>query len=410
MPTTVGPTAASATAGASASVQLQTGAGLLVEADFVSLAGLRVGLIVNQTSVVDGRHLIDLVDHSDNVELAAIFAPEHGVRGIADAGEIVADTTDESTGVPIFSLFGRTQRPTAAMLAGVDVLVYDLQDVGARFYTYISTMGLAMQSSSEAGIPFVVLDRPNPLGGETVSGFVRDPDQSSFVSQYPIPSVYGMTAGELALAIKGEAWLGGVGDLDLRVVEMEGWDRGQRWQDIGLDWVAPSPGLPSDTSALVYPSTVPFEATILSYGKGTNLPFAQVGAPWLDGAALAEVLNQSGLPGVIFEPTRFTPTPTIAPNPRLSGIELTGVRVVVSNAETYRSVETGIHMLVALQHAADGAGIGSIIDRPVTFDLLVGTRRLRQAISSGSTAEEIIDGWADETEIFQELSSPYLLY
>ena len=197
---------------------LQTGAQTLVANDFDALAGQRVGLIVNHTARVDTAHLIDRIHRAPNVEIGALFGPEHGLRGTADAGEKVADGVDDRTGAPIYSLYGANRQPTAAQLEGLDALVFDIQDVGARFYTYISTMGLAMQAAAESDVPFIVLDRPNPLGGDYVSGFVREPEQESFVGQYPIPIAHGMTVGELARMIQGEAMLPGLESLDLRVV------------------------------------------------------------------------------------------------------------------------------------------------------------------------------------------------
>ena len=247
-----------------------SGADALVDSDFARLDGQRVGLIVNHTALASGEHLIDLIDAAPNVELVAIFAPEHDIRGTAGAGELFGDRVDPRTGVQIFSLYTDTRQPSPAMLADVDVLVYDLQDVGARFYTYISTMGLAMQSAARAGIPFVVLDRPNPGGGGSSAGFVLEPDQISFIGQFPIPASYGLTAGELATAIKGEAWLPGLDGLALDVVAMQGWERQMRWPATEQPWVPPSPGLPTFESALAYPGTVLFEATPISYGGGTD--------------------------------------------------------------------------------------------------------------------------------------------
>jgi uncharacterized protein YbbC (DUF1343 family) len=202
-----------------------TGADRLAASGFAALSGKRVGLITNQTGLVKGEHLVDLLSKASGVKLAAIFAPEHGFRGKAEAGASVRGDLDAKTGVPIFSLYGSTRKPTQAMLRNVDLVVFDIQDVGARFYTYISTMGLAMQAAATARIPFVVLDRPNPLGGEYVSGFVLEPPLRSFVGQYPIPIVHGLTVGELARMIKGERWLDGLGALELSVVEMQGWRR-----------------------------------------------------------------------------------------------------------------------------------------------------------------------------------------
>ena len=416
-PTTIAPTEpepepepASSTTTQGAAQSVRTGAGILIDEDFRSLASDRLGLIVNQTAMVDGRHLIDLVAESPVVELGAVFAPEHGVRGVADAGETVGDTNDPATGVPIYSLYGQTRAPTPAMLSDIDVLVYDLQDVGTRFYTYISTMGLAMQAAAAADKPFVVLDRPNPLGGTVVAGFTRTSGQESFVSQYPIPSVYGMTAGELAQAIVGEAWLPGLETLQLRIIPVEGWDRSARWPLTGLEWIAPSPGLPTPDSALAYPGTVLFETTTLSYGKGTEHPFSTIGAPWIDGPLLAERLNQLALPGVAFDPVTFTPDPAVAPNPRLSGIELQGVRYRITDPVAFEPTTTGVHVLVEVRDLGAELGAGTIVDRRSMFNLLAGNSRLLSLLDSGATANEIIAEWEGDVVAFEELRQPYLLY
>ena len=410
VPTTQSTTTTTALTTTEAPLVVRTGAGILVDEDFRSLASDRLGLIVNQTAMVDGRHLIDLVAESPVVELGAVFAPEHGVRGVADAGEAVGDTTDPTTGVPIYSLYGQTRAPTPAMLSDIDVLVYDLQDVGTRFYTYISTMGLAMQVAAAADKPFVVLDRPNPLGGDVVAGFTRTSDQESFVSQYPIPSVYGLTAGELAQAIVGEAWLPGLENLQLRIIPVEGWDRSARWPQTGLEWIAPSPGLPSADAALAYPGTVLFETTTLSYGKGTEHPFSTIGAPWIDGPILADRLNQLELPGVTFDPVSFTPDPALAPNPRLAGVALEGIRYQISDPVAFEPTVTGVHVLVEVRDLGAEVGAGTIVDRRPMFNLLAGDTRLLSLLDSGATAPEIIAEWQGDNEAFDELRQPYLLY
>lgn len=391
---------------------VRTGAGRLVDSDFAVLAGQRVGLIANQTSVVDGVHLIDRLDEHPDVELVAAFAPEHGIRGIADAGEVFDDEFDPRTGTVVFSLYGATRRPTPEMLDGIDVLVFDLQDVGTRFYTYISTMGLAMQAAAEAGIPFVVLDRPNPLGGDAASGFVRDADVDSFIAQYPIPSAFALTSGELALAIEGEGWMPGLDGLDLTVIEMEGWSRSMRWDDTELEWIGPSPGLPTVQSALVYPGSVLVEATVLSYGTGSPRPFTAVGQTWLDGDRLTEEITALDLPGATFESVRYTPRviPNVSSRPRLEGEDLGGMAITVTDPATYRPIETMLHVLVAVQRQADELGEGSIIDRPAVFDLLAGSPRLRRALESGTPVDEIVASWAAEVDAFVQLVEPYRLH
>ncbi|MFQ5557402.1 MAG: exo-beta-N-acetylmuramidase NamZ domain-containing protein [Acidimicrobiales bacterium] len=389
-----------------------TGAEVLADTGFAPLDGKRVGLIANHTSLVRGTHLIDVLDAAPNVELEAVFAPEHGVRGTEGAGTGIDDETDPATGVRVLSLYGETKKPTPEMLAGLDVVVYDLQDVGARFYTFISTMGLAMQAAAEAGVGFVVLDRPDPTGGGPSAGFVLEPELVSFIGQYPIPAAYGLTPGELALAIEGEGWIDGLEDLDLEVVEMSGWSRGMTWDATHLGWVPPSPGLPGPESAFAYPGTVLLEATSISYGGGTDDTFTVAGAPWADGSLLAADLDGRGLAGVRFEPLDFVPRPLPgrSDDPRLNGERLSGVRIVITDEVVMDPVAVGVHLLEAFHTAALEAGIDDLIDRPRTFDLLAGTPRLREMLVEGARADAIVAAWREEAAAFDALRSPYELY
>ena len=390
---------------------VKTGAQVLVESGFAALDGMRVGLIVNHTARVGGRHLIDLIDAAPNVEIGALFGPEHGLRGDADAGETIADGRDERTGAPVFSLYGETRRPTPEMLDGLDALVFDIQDIGARFYTFISTMGLSMQSAAEAGLPFVVLDRPNPLGGVQMEGFVLDSAYTSFVGQYPVPITYGLTAGELARMIKGEQMLPGLETLDLRIIEMEGWERAMRWPATGLTWQPTSPNIPDFETALIYPGACFFEATTASEGRGTYEPFKQIGAPWADAAALADTLNARNLPGVLFRPVSFTPVAIegMASNPKLKDVPVWGVHYVLTDAEAFRPVETGVHVLHAFYHQApDSVKAGFLKKR--WLDLLAGTDRLYEMLTAGAPPEAIVAAWREDVVAFRLRRAPYLLY
>ncbi|MEX1054819.1 MAG: DUF1343 domain-containing protein, partial [Rhodothermales bacterium] len=322
-------------------MRVRTGADVLAERGFDVLQGQRVGLVVNHTAMVDSVHLIDLVHEAEGVDLSVLFGPEHGIRGTADAGAKIEHGRDPETNAPIYSLYGETRKPTPAMLNDVDVLVFDIQDIGARFYTYISTMGLAMQAAAENDVAFLVLDRPNPLGGELVSGFLLESEYTSFVGQFNIPMVHGLTVGELARMIKGEALMDGLEDLRLDVVPMEGWNRAMQWPETGLPWISPSPNIPDFETALIYPGAVLFEATSASEGRGTRAPFKQIGAPWADGPALARDLNQQSLPGVRFEAVDFTPASIegMAANPKLEDTELQGIGYVITDSKTFRPVE-----------------------------------------------------------------------
>ncbi len=389
--------------------QVRTGAQVLAASGFAALDGRRIGLIVNHTARIDSVHLIDRIHAAPNVTLGALFGPEHGLRGTADAGAEVADDRDVRTGVPVFSLYGEHRAPTPEMLTGLDALVFDIQDVGARFYTYITTMGLAMQAAARADLPFVVLDRPNPLGGVEVSGFVLEPGQTSFVGRYPIPIQHGLTVGELARMIRGEAMLPGLDSLDLRVVPMQGWRRAMRWPATGLPWIPTSPNIPDFETALVYPGAGFIEGTTASEGRGTPRPFKQLGAPWADGPALADTLNARRLPGVRFEATTFTPhaIPGMSANPKLKDMPLQGIRYVLTDVDAFRPVETGIHALHAFYHQAPDR-TAFLNQRWLT--LLAGTPRLYNLLTRDARPEAIIAAWHEETAAFARRRTPYLLY
>jgi len=389
-----------------------TGAEALVGSGFATLAGKRVGLITNQTGLVGGEHLADLLARAPNLKLAAILAPEHGFRGEIEAGDKVGDTVDARTGVPVFSLYGATRKPTPAMLRGLDVLVLDIQDIGTRFYTYISTMGLAMQAAAAARIPFVVLDRPNPLGGAYVSGFVLEPAHASFVGQYPIPIVHGMTMGELARAIQGERWLDGLDGLDLRIVELRGWRRSMRWPELRRPWVATSPNIPSFEAALVYPGMGLVGEANVNEGRGTPTPFSLLGAPWIDAPRLAGRLNALRLPGAGFAPADYTPRsiPGVAAHPRFEGRRLPGVSIAVVDAARFEPLEAGIHILAALFAEARAKGIAQPIANLAMLNALAGTRRLHAMLADDRGGAEIIAAWQAEVARFRSQRVRYLLY
>ncbi len=379
---------------------LRTGAERMAAEDFVAWNGLRVGLIVHTNSTVDGRHLADLVAESGNVELGALFGPEHGVRGNAGAGEAVADDIDR-TGVPIHSLYGETRSPTPEMLDQLDLLVYDLQDVGVRWFTYISTLGLAMQAAAANDVPFVVLERPNPLGRTASAGAVRDPDVESFIAPYPIADAYGLTSAELAQAIVGEGWVDGVEELDLRIVAMEGWDPTDRWPDLDRAWVAPSPSLTTVDAALLYPATVLFEATTLSLGRGTDDPFTRFGAPNMDAGAIAAELSARNLPGVTFRAIEFT-----APVDPHGGETVQAVQIDIVDHRAVDPAPLGIHLLDAVLRIEGTV----VLDRPDFLDLLAGGPDLRTALLDNTDALTIIAEREIEGREFATAMRPYLLH
>ncbi len=389
-----------------------TGAQILTDSGFALLKGKRVGLITNQTGRVGAQHLADLMAKTPGVRLTAILAPEHGFRGLAEAGAHVRDGVDTATGVPVLSLYGATRKPTRAMLRNIDVLVFDIQDIGVRFYTYISTMGLAMQAAAEAGISFVVLDRPNPLGGDAVAGFLREPGLSTFVGQYPIPIVHGLTVGELAHMIKGERWLPGLSSLDLKVVAMTGWRRDMRWPRTRLDWVATSPNIPTFASALAYPGIGIVGELAVNEGRGTATPFTRFGAAWLDAQGAAARLNAAGLPGVRFEAQRYTPRPipNVATDPQFANTEIPGVRLLVTDMDRYQPLEAGIHALVEVVAQARQRKRVRLFKNLAMFHAIAGTKRLHRMLTAGRSGDEIIAAWAADVAGFDAARKRYLLY
>ncbi len=378
---------------------IRPGIEVLLEDSLHLVAGRRVGLITNQTGVdTSGRPSIDRIHEHPSVELVALFAPEHGIRGTADPGETIEDAIDPGTGVPIYSLYGAVRSPTPEMLDGIDVLLVDYQDIGARYWTYVSTMTLAMEAAAEQGIPVVILDRPNPIGG-AVQGNVLDPAFATFVGRYPVAMRHGMTLGELARYYQGEVGIGG----ELHVVPVEGWRRDIPFAETGLPWIRPSPNMPDVESATHYPGTCLFEGTVLSVARGTTAPFQQIGAPWLDGEALAASMNAYGLPGVRFEAVSFVPD---APSDgKFDGVEVEGVRLVAISPE-YDPTHAAIALLVETRRMS-GTQWGWL---EAHFDRLAGTDLLRQAIDAGAGVDEIRSGWREELEAFTRVRAQYLIY
>ena len=303
-------------------IVVKTGIEVLKAQRFELLEGKRVGLITNPTGVDDGlRSTVDILNEAPNVELVALFGPEHGVRGDAHAGDHVGNQTDPVTGLPVYSLYGKTRKPTPEMLRGSDVLVYDIQDIGCRSFTYISTMGEAMAAAAENGIEFVVLDRPNPLGGRKVEGPLVQDGFFSFVSQYRIPYVYGLTCGELAMLLNGEGMIGK--PCNLHVVAMEGWKRDMVYEDTGLQWIPSSPHIPQAETAFLYPASgIVGDFGYLSIGVGYTIPFQMFAAEWIDAEQFADSLNALKLPGVIFRPIHVKPFYSVGQGKQLHGVQV----------------------------------------------------------------------------------------
>ena len=374
--------------------RVQSGIDVLRAGGFKELAGRRVGLVTNHSGLArDRTTTIDLIHGAPNVELVALFSPEHGIRGILDAN--VPSSVDDTTGLPIHSLYGETRRPTAAMLEGVDTMVIDLQDIGARFYTYMTTMAYVMEEAASRGMEVVVLDRPNPIGGVQIEGPMLDEGQVSFVGYMPMPVRHGLTLGELAKVFNDEKKIGA----KLTVIEVRNWRRDEWFDETGLPWINPSPNMRNLIQATLYPGIGAFEGTNISVGRGTDTPFEQIGAPWIDGVALAEALNGRRLPGISFYPVRFTPSAS-----KYAGEACEGVFMIVRDREALRPVRVGLE-IAAILHRMYGA----------TFELerserLFGTADGIRRIRGGDDPAAIAASWARGESRWRLLRNKYLLY
>lgn len=363
------------------------------------IRGRRVGLVTNQTGL--DSHGVSDVERllGAGVQLVALYSPEHGFRGSAAPGAAVASSRDSATGLPIYSLYGRTASPTDSMLRGVDVMLVDLQDAGARYYTYISTAVEVMRAAARRGMPVVILDRPDPLGG-TMAGNVLDTAWTSFVGRLPVPMRHGLTMGEMARFANDEMAIGA----RLSVAPVEGWDRSQYLDETGLPFVAPSPNLPTFESLLHYPGLCLFEGTNLSVGRGSDHPFEQIGAPWLDPEAVLARVTLAAPPGVAFEAVRFTPH---APGDgKYADTTVAGIRLRVTNRSVYDPVQTAVLLLATMRDLFPG----QFRVLASHFDRLAGTDALRVGLAAGLGPAQLTSGWEAQRRSFRIRIAPYLIY
>ncbi len=381
-----------------ASESVAPGLEVLLKQQKALIAGKRVGLITNHSAVDrQMRSAIDLLAGAPGIKLAALFAPEHGVRGAAQAGDSIETSVDTKTGIPIYSLYGKTTRPTPEMLKGIDVLVFDIQDVGVRFYTYINTLGACMESAAEQGIPFIVLDRPNPLADTATEGQILDVARfKSGVGAYPIPIRYGLTIGELSGFIND----GLKKRANLTVVKMNNYRRSLWYDQTGLQWIAPSPNIPSLATAIVYPGMCLIEGTNVSEGRGTTQPFEMIGAPWIDGDKLADQLNALKLPGVLFRPASFTPTFS-----KYKEKECRGIQVHVTDRQRFQAVRVAVYVLATIKKNYPDQFQWSRM-----IDLLSGSDSLRLAIDRNTPVDDILASWAPDLKKFDIARQRYFLY
>ena len=378
----------------SAAVRTMTGLEVFESMSSDPLRLKHIGIITDQTGVdPQGHRTIDIFARRRNSTLVAIFSPEHGITGHADS--TVANTTDAQTGVPIFSLYGKTRRPTDAMLKGIDVLVFDIQDAGVRFYTYVTTMAYCMEAAARHHISFIVFDRPDPLGGEVIEGPVLDCDRLSFTGYFPMPLRYGMTLGELARMFNEENKIGA----DLHVFRMRNWSRSETYDQTGLVWIPPSPNLRTVEEAFLYPGVEILQAAGISVGRGTDTPFEILGAPWIHAAELAGELNRRRIPGLRFSPIQFTPREGL-----YTGQLCAGIRIQITNRIAFKSMRMGLEIADSLYRLYPQ-------DFPLAkINELVGSKRTIERLERGDSPAAIVVGWSSDLDTFRAMRAKYLLY
>jgi uncharacterized protein YbbC (DUF1343 family) len=379
---------------------VKTGAEVLLDHHIDELKGRKVGLIMNPTSMVDGVHMLDTLINL-GVDVNALYAAEHGFRGEAGAGEVIEDGVDQTTGLPVFSLYGSTKKPTPEMLEKVDLLLFDLPDMGVRFYTYSATLGLILEAAWENNKEVWILDRPNPLGGDFIAGWTLEDEYRSFVGYYPMPIVYGLTMGEIAGMAIGEGWIDTGKGLNYKVIRMAGWDRSMIWPETGLPWIAPSPNLPSFDHAFAYTGTVIFEGTNLSEGRGTKDPFLTIGSPGFNFVP-SEVNEIEDKYQVQLAPISFTPrsVPGKAMSPKLENEPSKGIKIKFPNG--YKNIDPlnlGLELLLYARDHTDNFEITDFANKLFGIDL-------KSVIEN----KEPIPGWEDDVQSFRIKREPYLLY
>ena len=389
--------------------QVMTGIDVLEQQAFKCLQGKRVGLITNPTGV--NRHLVSTVDVLNNtpgVNLVALYGPEHGVRGDVHAGDKVDNIKDAKTGLPVYSLYGKTRKPTAEMLKDIDVLVYDIQDIGCRSFTFISTMGLAMEAAAENGKEFVVLDRPNPIGGLKVEGNITDNDCISFVSQFKIPYLYGLTCGELAQMLNGERMLNNSVQCKLTVVKMKNWKRKMNYAATGLQWIPSSPHIPQAVTAYYYPTSgILGELGYMSIGVGYTIPFQMFAASWINAIQLADAMNAHHLSGVTFRPIYLKPFYSVGKGEQMQGVQM--------HITDYQAVQLTPIQFILIEEIARLYPEHSVMEHADTkrfgmFDKVSGSKQIRERLALHNRWTDVKSYWDKDVEAFKALSKKYYLY
>ena len=389
--------------------QVKPGVEVLRDNGFAQLQGKRVGLITNPSGVDNNlKSTIDILHEAPGVTLTALYSPEHGVRGDVHAGDHVDNMVDPATGVPVYSIYGKSQKPSPEMLKDVDVLIYDIQDNGCRSFTFISTMGLAMDACAELGKEFMVLDRPNPVGGNKVEGNLVEDSCYSFVSQFTIPYLYGLTPGELANYLNEEGLLQSGKKVDLTVVPMEGWTRNMDFRETGMPWVLPSPHIPNPEASLYYPMTgILGELYCMSIGVGYTLPFKLVCADWIDAEKFSKAMNDLKLPGIMFRPIHIKPFYSVGKDENLAGVE-----IYVTDKETAPLSLTNFYVMQELAKLYPEKLAFEIGDksRYSMFDKVVGSKEIRKRFTENYNVDDIKDYWNKDVDSFKAKKAKYHLY
>lgn len=390
-------------------VKVTVGADVLLADSLHLIANKQVGIVTNHSAILSNRtHLVDTLVSIKNVKVTTLFGPEHGIRGNAPDGDSINDGIDSKTGLPVYSLYGKNRKPTKKMLQNIDVLIFDIQDIGARYYTYISTLYYTLIAAAEHDIPLIVLDRPNPINGLTIDGSIREEDFKSFVAIAPIPIQHGMTIGELATMFNNEGWLNNGLKANLTVIKMNGWKREYFFDDCNLPWVAPSPNMPNLETALLYPGMCLLEGVNISEGRGTLAPFLTIGAPYINSALLLAELKHFNHSGLELSATTFTPKsiPNMSTNPKYKNTKCYGIKIKVVNKKKINALRFGIEILCSVHKLYPK----EFKFRKNWLDKLFGNTKLTTMIKSNTETEEIFRIWEHELNSFQKLREKYSLY
>ena len=390
-------------------VKVTVGADILVTDSLHLIQNKQLGIVTNHSAILgNGTHLVDTLASLKNINLTTLFGPEHGIRGNAPDGDSIKDGVDSKTRIPVYSLYGKTRKPTKEMLKDVDILIFDIQDIGARFYTYISTLYYTLIAAAENNIPIIVLDRPNPINGILVDGPIRTEEYKSFVAIAPIPIQHGMTMGELATMFNDENWLDNGLKAELTVIKMDGWKREYFFDDCNLPWIAPSPNMPKLETALVYPGMCLLEGVNVSEGRGTYSPFLTFGAPYINSDSLLTELEQFTNSGIELDTISFTPKsiPNMSTYPKYKNIACSGIKIKVVDKKKLNALKFGIEVLYSIHKLYPN----EFEFRKNWLDKLFGNKNLTEMLKNNSTADEIFDTWSDELESFKTLRKKYLIY